>query len=438
MRRPMSWLFASLAVVLAAATTALAQAPAPAPAAPAEAKPFKLGVVSFLSGPAAGPFGVPGRNAAEVVIEALNAGKVPAPYAQKGLGGRRIEVVFVDEAGGPTTQVTEFRNLVQRQNVDAVIGYISSGDCLAIAPVAEELKKLTLFYDCGTPRIFEDASYRYVFRTAPHATMDNVAAALYVTEVKPKLKKVAGINQNYAWGQDSWVDFEATMKQLKPDVQITTSQMPKLYAGQYGAEISALMSGSPEVIHSSFWDGDLDAFVLQASPRGLFKKSTVLLTAGETAMYKLAGQLPDGTIIGARGPNGVFAPEGELNKWFRATYHDRFTLWPVYPSYRMAQAILGLKSAYEKAQAGGVPVPDQDQIIAALEGLTFVSPSGTVKMAIGKGHQAVMETVYGTAKTVGGKLTFVNVKRYPAEKVNPPEGVKSADWIKTSLKPAGK
>ncbi len=429
MRRPKSWLYASLAVFLAAATPALAQAPAPA-----EPRPFKLGVVTFLSGPAAGPFGVPGRNAAEVLVEALNAGKVPAPYAQKGLGGRRIEVVFVDEAGGPTTQVTEFRNLVQRQNVDAVIGYISSGDCLAIAPVAEELKKLTLFFDCGTPRIFEDQSYKYVFRTAPHATMDNVAAALYVTEVKPKLKKVAGINQNYAWGQDSWADFEATMKQLRPDVQITTSQMPKLLAGQYGAEISALMAGSPDVIHSSFWDGDLDAFVLQASPRGLFKKSTALLTAGETAMYKLAGQLPDGTIIGARGPNGVFAPDGELNKWFRAAYNDRFTLWPVYPSYRMAQAILALKSAYEKAQGGGAE-PDQDKIIASLEGLTFQSPSGTVKMAIGKGHQAVMECVYGTVKNVAGKVTFVNVKRFPAEKVNPPEGVKSADWIKATFKP---
>src|SRR5574341_2075472 len=259
MRRPKSWLFASLAVVLSAATTALAQAPAP----PA-ARPFKIGMVTFLSGAAAGPFGVPARNAAEVVVEALNAGKVPAPYAQKGLGGRAIEVVFVDEAGGTTKQVTEYRDLVQRQNVDAVIGYISSGDCLAVAPVAEELKKLTLFFDCGTPRIFEDASYTYVFRTAPHATMDNVSAALYVTEVKPRLKKIAGINQNYAWGQDSWADFEATVKQLRPDVTVTTSQMPKLLAGQYGAEVSALMAGGPAVIHSSFWNGDLEAFLLRS------------------------------------------------------------------------------------------------------------------------------------------------------------------------------
>jgi branched-chain amino acid transport system substrate-binding protein len=417
----------SLASVVAAALLLAGSARAQAPA--AEPPPFKLGVVTFLSGAAAGPFGVPARNGAEVLAEALNAGKVPAPYATKGIGGRSIQLVFIDEAGGTTKQVSEYRDLVQRQNVDAVIGYISSGDCLAVAPVAEELQKLTVFFDCGTPRIFEDASYKYVFRTSSHAAMDNVAAALYVTEMLPGAKRIAGINQNYAWGQDSWNDFEAAMKALRPGVETTTSQMPKLLAGQYGAEISALMSGKPDVIHSSFWGGDLDAFVLQAVPRGALKKSTAVLTCGETATHKLAGQIPDGTVIGARGPHGVFAPDNELNKFFRTTYQDRFVLFPNYPAYHMAQAILGLKAAYEKA--GGTPT--QDQVIAAFENLTFDTPSGTIKMALGKGHQAVEETVYGMAKTKGGKLTFEKVKRYPASQVNPPEGVKSADWIRTSL-----
>jgi len=395
---------------------------------------FRIGVVTFLSGAAAGPFGVPARNAAEVLVEAINAGKVPAPYAKPGFGGRPVEVVFLDEAGGTTKQVSEYRDLVQRQKVDAVIGYISSGDCLAVAPVAEELKELTVFFDCGTPRIFEDASYKYVFRASSHAAMDNIAAALYVTEILPSTKKIAGINQNYAWGQDSWTDFETSMKVLKPGTEVTTSQMPKLLAGQYGAEISALMAGSPDVIHSSFWGGDLDAFVLQAVPRGALKKSTAVLTCGETATHKLAGQIPDGTVIGARGPHGAYAPDVELNRWFRSVYQDRFVLFPNYPAYHMSQAILGLKAAYEKAQGGGAAAPTLDRIIAAFEGLTFESPSGTIRMALGKGHQAVEGTVYGQAKTVDGKLTFVNVRQYPADKVNPPEGLKSADWIKSGFK----
>ncbi len=417
-----------LAAVLAGAAMLLS------PVARAEEPKFRIGVVTFLSGAAAGPFGVPARNGAEVLVEALNGGKAPAPYAKAGIGGRPIELVFLDEAGGTTKQVSEFRDLVQRQKVDAVIGYISSGDCLAVAPVAEELKALTIFFDCGTPRIFEDASYKYVFRTSSHAAMDNVAAALYVTEMMPKAKKIAGINQNYAWGQDSWNDFEASMQVLRPGTQVTTSQMPKLLAGQYGAEISALMAGSPDVIHSSFWGGDLDAFVLQAVPRGALKKSTAVLTCGETATHKLGGQIPDGTMIGARGPHGAYAPENELNKFYRTVYQDRFVLSPNYPAYHMSQAILGLKAAYEKAQGAGAAAPTQDQVIAAFEGLTFETPSGTIKMALGKGHQAVEETVYGQVKSVKGKLTFVNVKRYPAEKVNPPEGVKSADWIKAGFK----
>ncbi len=224
---------------------------------------------------------------------------------------------MIDESGSTTTQVTEFRNLVQRDKVDLVIGYVSSGNCLAIAPVAEELKKLTDFFDCGTPRIFEDGSYKYVFRTSPTSTMDNVGAALYVMDVKPKLKSIAGINQNYAWGQDSWSDFEASMKQLMPKVEVKTSQMPKLFAGQYNAEISTLLGAKPDVIHSSFYDGDLEALMLQGAPRGLFKKSTGILTAGEPAMWKLAAQIPDGTIIGARGPFGPYAPEERVEPLVR-------------------------------------------------------------------------------------------------------------------------
>jgi branched-chain amino acid transport system substrate-binding protein len=410
-----------------AATPALAQ----------EAAPFKVGVVTFLSGAAAGPFGVPARYGAEVAAEALNAGQMPAPYQTKGIGGRPLELVFIDEAGGTTKQVSEYRNLVQRQNVDVVIGYISSGDCLAVAPVAEEMQKLTVLFDCGTPRIFEDNDYKYVFRTGPTGTVDAVAAAMYVTETLPKANKIAGINQNYAWGHDSWNDFEAAMKKLKPDVQVVTSQMPKFLAGQYGAEISALMTSGADVLHSSFWGGDMEALILQGAPRGLFKKMKVVLTTGETALPKLGTQVPEGTIVGARGPFGPFAPDSELNSWLIKAYEAKHKERPTYPAYKMTQAILGVKAAYEKAQqANGGKAPDQAQVIAAFENLEYEGPGGTVRMALGKGHQAVMDTAYGEVKHEGGKAGVTNVRRYKADEVNPPDGMQSEAWIKNDLKPA--
>lgn len=408
------------------------------PANAQQADTFKLGIVTFLSGAAAGPFGVPARNAAELMIEALNAGGVPAPYDKKGINGLAIEMAIVDEAGGTTKQVTEYRNLVQRADVDAIIGYISSGDCLAIAPLADELKTLTIFFDCGTPRIFEDANYKYLFRTGAHATMDNVAAARYLLTRNKNIKTIAGINQNYAWGQDSWNDFKASMQALKPDIKIVTEQFPKLLAGQYGAEISALLVEKPDVIHSSFWGGDMEAFTLQAKARGVFEGSTVVQTAGEPAMFRMATQIPNGMVIGARGPHGVFAPNNALNKWFRAAYSERYGTPPVYPSYKMIQAILGLKAAVEKAAAGKPEKPATDAVVAAFEGLSYETPSGLVEMKLGKGHQAIQAIAYGTFKfdAAKGEPQLVDVVRYPAECVNPPEGVKSEDWIKGGFKGA--
>ena len=395
-------------------------------------QPIKVGIVTFLSGPAAGPFGIPARNAAELMAELLNAGTVPAPYTQKGFGGTPIELVIIDEAGGPQKQVAEYRNLVPR--VDIVIGYISSGDCLAIAPVAEEQKKLTILFDCGTPRIFEDASYEYVFRTGPTGTMDNVSVALYLMERNPNVKSIAGLNQNYAWGQDSWADFENAMKTLKPGIEVKTSQMPKLFAGQFDAEITTLLGSGAEVIHSSMWGGDLEGLVLQGAPRGLFEKHKVVLSAGEPAINRLGTRIPDGTILGARGPFGPFAPDIDLARWLKTTYQERYHIPPNYASFKMTQAILGVKAAYEKARGSGNEAPDQDKIIAALENLTFEGPGGTVKMALGKGHQATMDAAVGTTRVEGGQLKIVDIARYSADKVNPPDGVKSEAWIKSGLK----
>ncbi|MEK9759881.1 MAG: ABC transporter substrate-binding protein, partial [Candidatus Puniceispirillum sp.] len=155
-----------------------------------------IAVPSFLAGGAAGPFGIPAMNGAKMVADAINKGTLPAPYNTKGFGGASATIIELDEGGGATKQVAEYRNLVEKRNVDAVVGYISSGNCQALAPIVEELKQFTIFATCGTPRIFEEAERKYVFRTMGHATADNVAAAMYVKEKFPNTKGYTAINQN--------------------------------------------------------------------------------------------------------------------------------------------------------------------------------------------------------------------------------------------------
>ena len=429
-------LAAVLVAGLALAQTNAAYAQAPAAAAP---EPIKLGIVSFLSGPAASPFGVPGRNGAEIVIEALNAGKAPAPYDTVGLGGAKIDAHYVDENGSAANVVTDFRNLVQRDKVDAVVGYISSGNCLAVTPVAEELKALTVYFDCGTPRIFEEKPRKYVFRPEPHATMDNVAAARYLLSKKKDINDFSGINQNYAWGQDSWRDFVGSMGVLAPNAKVDKELMPKLFAGEYGAEISTLLTSKSQAVHTSFWDGDLEGFIYQEQARGLDKRMPLVATTAEASMWRLRDKMPNGTIVGGRGPNGPLAPKSALNDWFQKIYMDRYGTPPTYPSYQMALSILGLKVAWEKAQkTKGGAKPATDDVVTAFEGIEYDGPSGHVKLALGNGHQGIQETAYGTYRFNKQKNEpeLVDVARYPAECVNPPPGMTAEDWIKGGMKGA--
>jgi branched-chain amino acid transport system substrate-binding protein len=420
----------SLGLSLLAAGGARAQEPAAA---------IKIGFVTFLSGPAAAPFGIPDHNAAEMLVEKLNAGQVPAPYNTVGLGGTRIEGKFVDEAGSVADVVTQFRNLVERDHVDVVVGYVSSGNCLAITPVAEELKQLTVLDICGTTRIFEEKPRHYVFRVNAHATMDNVSAAKYALSKFKDISIYSGINQNYAWGQDSWRDFRLAMKNLDAKATIDKELFPKLFAGEYGAEISTLLTSNAQFIHSSFYDGDLEAFIYQSAARGLPQRIPLVLTTGESSLWRLGAKLPDGAIIGARGPHTFFAHDSELNTWFHKSYVDRFKEQPIYPAYDLAQSLFGLKTAWEKAQAkkGGAR-PTTEEVIAAFEGISFPTPSTMVQMALGNGHQGLSDTAVGTYKfdKAESKPEIVDIVRYPAQCVNPPADVDSVPWLEGGMKGA--
>jgi branched-chain amino acid transport system substrate-binding protein len=397
---------------------------------------FKIGVISFLSGQAAESFGIPAVNGAKVLVDAFNKGQAPAPYNKTGFGGMKLEAVYIDEAGGATKQVQELRNLYDREKVDAVVGYVSSGDCLAVAPVAEEMKRFLILYDCGTPRVFEDGKYNYVFRTASHATMDNVALARYLKAKNIKVNSYNMINQDYAWGQDSKKDFSLSMAKLYPDAKPGQDQLPKFGAGQYGTEISSLMSKTADVTHSSLWGGDLQAFILQAGPRGLFKRTQVLLSAGDHVLPGLGDKMPDGTILGARGAYGLMSPKSALNDWWWDLYSKANGVYPVQAPYRMVQALLGLKLAVEKATAAnGGKKPNSEQLAAAMKGAEWDSPAGKIRMALADGHQAIQETAIGkTRYDAAKKMVMIDdIVRFPAECVNPPSDMKSEDWIKAGF-----
>jgi branched-chain amino acid transport system substrate-binding protein len=399
-----------------------------------EPEPFRVAFVTFLTGLGSETFGLPAAQAALTVVEQFNGGAAPAPYAKRGFGGLDVELVLVDEAGGPAKQVQELRDLVQREQVDAVVGYITSRDCAAVAPVAEELRQLVVLMDCGTPRLFEESAPTFVFRTASHAAMESVSLVRYLKARGIKAGTYNLVNPDYPWGRDARADFRAGMAQLLPGARAGVDLLPKLEADDYTPELAALAAQPADVTHSSLWGPELQAFLRQGQKRGAFAGTTLVLGAADHALPALGRDMPDGAVFGARGAHGALAEPSALNAWFSARYAQAHAAQPTQTSYRAAQALMGLKLAVERAMASsGGRKPTSAQVAAALRGSSWPSPAGPIRMALGGGQQAIQGTAVGRTRFDAqlGRVVAVDVMRFAAECVNPPAGMKSADWIQS-------
>jgi len=143
-------------------------------------------------------------------------------------------------------------------------------------------------------------------------------------------------------------------------------------------------------------------------------------------------------ILGERGAHGPLAKQDNpLNQWFTKEYEEAYKISPASASaYRIVQSILGLKIAVEKAaEANGGQKPNSEQIAAAMENLEWETPSGTIKMALANGHQAIQDAAVGVTKwdAENNRMTVTDVRYYPAHCINPPADMTSAEWIEAGL-----
>ncbi len=406
--------------LLAAAALAQAQGK------PAE---LKIGMTTFLSGPAA-VFGLPGQAAAEIAIDNINSAG--------GVAGVKLKPVIIDEGIGGDKLLSEYRRVVQEEGVKVVLASISSGNCNALAPVAEDLKVLNVMWDCGTEKVLENRRFKYVVRTQANATSEMVATVLYLLRTKPNFKTIAVVNQDYAWGRDSWEIFISTLRALKPDVQVVAEMFPKFGATDFSSEISRLQALAPDVILSTSWGGELDTLIRQSAQRGLIKTSTWVLPLAESSLERVGKALPDGVIVGMRGDHYFLHPElkdDAKHKAFVEKYRAKTGQYPIYSAYHAAAAIQAVADAYTAAaKANGGNWPSTEQVAETLHSLKFRGLTRPVQMR--EDGQGLEDQMLGTTKLTAAYPFPViqGLTIFPGEMVQNPVGTKSPEWVKT-LKP---
>ena len=121
-----------------------------------------------------------------------------------GILGCDVELIFRDDASDPNRTVSDYEQLITRENVDFVFGPFSSRLVIPASQVAEEEKMLFIEPAGAAPEIFE-RGFEYLFYAAPAVADDHYNYLFEWLEglpedEKPKSVAVASLDDPFAQG----------------------------------------------------------------------------------------------------------------------------------------------------------------------------------------------------------------------------------------------
>jgi branched-chain amino acid transport system substrate-binding protein len=389
-------------------------------------RPLRIGILAPRSGIAAAP-GENGIRAAQWAAERCNAAG--------GIAGRKVELVIAEESS-PKDTIERFSRLVQQDKVDCVHGVISTGVGLALGPVVEEARALTIYWD-GTTQDGVDETIpdpRYLFRSTDNECEAVMSSLLAVRHWKGQFVTVAGINPDYSYGRNNMAAFVAMLKRFGIDHKVVTEQWPKVGTMDLTSHVAALKAAKPDLIFSSLLFADLPVFMKQAHAAGLTRDTKLVFPAAgwqHTAMKKEF--TPEGMLFGHNTlyfANPDASPLAkEFVAWYENTYHD----YPEWEADRAYFAMASYQQAIEtaaKAKNGGWP--SQDDIIDAMAGLSIESLGGPGSWR--KDHIAEQTFVQGFT-VHDAKYDFVTLGHFEtmySTDLQKPPGANFWEWIKTA------
>src|SRR6185369_4866807 len=271
-----------------------------APLAAEAQKPIKVGFPMILSGPGA-LFGEPALKGAQMFVEEINA--------KGGVLGRKIDLIARDTKGNADEAVRVSRELILKENVDFLVGTLTSAEGPAVSVVAKENKIVFIAPIPKTDQLTApDKLHPYVFRVASTTTIEGRSAAEIIA--KWPVKRVATIAPDYAYGQDVTKSFVEHLKKIAPQMEIVDQQWPKLGEADYTPFINAQMAKKPDAVFSSMWGGHFLNFTKQAKPLGYFDAIKNNLVAGGE------GASPESTkAMGADYPVGIWGNSYDAFYW---------------------------------------------------------------------------------------------------------------------------
>lgn len=278
-RKPLSSKVSRRAVLAGtAAGAALAVTRFPSPAI-AQAKPFKLGLLTVKTGPLA-QGGIQMEQGVITYLKETN-------YT---IGGRKVDFVSADTGGNPAGAKTKAQELIERDNVDCILGPLAAFEMYAINEYVTQQKMPTLCL-AGADNLTQRTPSPYLLRSSATSSQAMQPMGHYAaTELK--LKRAVTVVEDFAFGYEQIGGFQAAFQ--KDGGCVVKKLWPPLVTPDYTPYVAQI--SDCDVVCQGFAGSNPLRFMKAYAGAGLKYPVVTGETGGDDALLKSFGEEAIGLV----------------------------------------------------------------------------------------------------------------------------------------------
>ncbi|MBE0582143.1 MAG: ABC transporter substrate-binding protein [Desulfofustis sp.] len=192
---------------------------------------IKIGAILAETGPASF-LGGPELRSLQMLAEEINAGG--------GINGDTIRLIIKDSGGSPEKAISFARQLIEEDQVFAIIGPSTSGETLKIKKMCDDAKMILI--SCASAELIVNPVSPYVFKTAPSDSF--AARRIFMTMNEMGIKRIAILTGNTGFGNAG----KMQMTEIAPEygIEIVANEVYDKAANDLSALV-AKIKAQPEI-----------------------------------------------------------------------------------------------------------------------------------------------------------------------------------------------
>jgi branched-chain amino acid transport system substrate-binding protein len=361
-------------------------------------QPIKIGLIMPYSG-----------QFADTATQMDNGVKLYIQRNGDSVAGRKIELIRRDTGGvAPDIAKRLAQELVVRDKVDILAGFVLTPNALAAGDVSAEAKKFMVVMNAATAIITTKSPY--MARTS--VTVPQLNESFGTWAYKSGIRKVYTMVSDYGPGHDAEGAFQRAFKQAGGEI-VGAVRFP-VANPDFSAFVQRAKDLNPEAIYIWVPGGAQPAAIGKAlAERGIDPRKTKILGQGELAEEEALQSMGEAGLGIITVYHYDLNHDSALNKEFVKAYNDANKR---NPNIYAIGGYDGMHLIYQALNKTGGKT-DGDALIAAAKGMAWESPRGP--MSIDPATRDVVQTVYiRRVEKVGNQLR--NVEFDKIERVKDP------------------